>query len=84
MKNARPAVTNARQLTPTEPTDPTKPTNPSKPDDTTKPGSTNGSEKSPQTGDNSNMMLWFAVLFVSGFGVLGTVIYGKKKKEQAE
>ena len=30
------------------------------------------------------MMLWFAVLFVSGFGVLGTVIYGKKKKEQAE
>ena len=80
----RPAVEIPATGTPTEPTDPTKPTNPSKPDDTTKPGSTNGSEKSPQTGDNSNMMLWFAVLFVSGFGVLGTVIYGKKKKEQAE
>ena len=80
----RPAVEIPATGTPTEPTDSTKPTNPSKPDDTTKPGSTNGSEKSPQTGDNSNMMLWFAVLFVSGFGVLGTVIYGKKKKEQAE
>ena len=80
----RPAVEIPATGTPTEPTDPIKPTNPSKPDDTTKPGSTNGSEKSPQTGDNSNMMLWFAVLFVSGFGVLGTVIYGKKKKEQAE
>ena len=83
----RPVVEIPATGTPTEPTDPTKPTNPtnpSKPDDTTKPGSTNGSEKSPQTGDNSNMMLWFAVLFVSGFGVLGTVIYGKKKKEQAE
>lgn len=80
----RPAVEIPATGTPTEPTDPTKPTNPSKPDDTTKPGSTNGSEKSPQTGDNSNMMLWFAVLFVSGFGVLGTVIYGKKKEEQAE
>ena len=50
---------------------PTNPTNPGDPD-------------SPQTGDNSNMMLWFAVLFVSGFGVLGTVIYGKKRKEKAE
>ena len=78
----RPAVEIPATGTPTEPTDPTKPTNPSKPDDTTKPGSTNGSEKSPQTGDNSNMMLWFAVLFVSGFGVLGTVIYGKKRKNK--
>ena len=49
----------------------------------TEPGKPTGPD-SPQTGDNSNMMLWFAVLFVSGFGVLGTVIYGKKKKEQAE
>ena len=53
----RPAVEIPATGTPTEPTDPTKPTNPSKPDDTTKPGSTNGSEKSPQTGDNSNMIL---------------------------
>ena len=55
----------------TKPTDPTQ-TNP------------NTGTESPKTGDNSNMILWIAVLFVSGFGVLGTVIYGKKKKEQAE
>ena len=34
---------------------------------------------SPQTDDNSNMMLWIALLFVSGFGVVGTTLYGKKK-----
>ena len=56
---------------------------------TTKPTDPTGSNPStgadvPQTGENSNMMLWVAVLFVSGFGVLGTVIYSKKKKEQAE
>ena len=67
----RPAVEIPATGTTTKPTDPTQ-TNPS-----------TGAE-SPKTGDNSNMMLWFAVLFVSGFGVLGTVIYGKKKKEQAE
>lgn len=35
---------------------------------------------SPQTGDNSNLALWFAVLFVSGAGVLGTTVYSKRKK----
>ena len=36
--------------------------------------------KSPQTGDNSHMALWFALLFVSGAGVIGTTVYGKKKR----
>lgn len=36
--------------------------------------------KSPQTGDNSNMALWIALLFVSGAGVIGTTVYGKKKR----
>ena len=80
----RPAVEIPATGTPTEPTDPTKPTNPSKPDDTTKPGSTNGSEKSPQTGDNSMMGLWAALLFVSSCGIFGATIYGKKKKEIGE
>lgn len=40
----------------------------------------NNSEKSPQTGDNSNMMLWLVILIASGAGVLGTKIYGRKKK----
>ncbi|MGM9667687.1 MAG: Ig domain-containing protein [Eubacteriales bacterium] len=34
----------------------------------------------PQTGDNSMMGLWIALLFVSGIGVVGTMIYGRKKK----
>lgn len=37
-------------------------------------------EKSTQTGDNNNMWLWFAILFVSGGGAIGTTIYGRKKK----
>ena len=36
--------------------------------------------KSPQTGDNSYMALWIALLFVSGAGVIGTTVYGKKKR----
>ena len=37
--------------------------------------------KSPQTGDNSNLMLWIALLFVSG-GVLTVLgLNGKKRKE---
>ena len=37
-------------------------------------------KESPKTGDNSNMALWIALLFVSGIGVFGTTLYGKKKK----
>ena len=35
---------------------------------------------SPQTGDNSHMTLWFALLFVSGSLLTVTGVYGKKKK----
>lgn len=38
--------------------------------------------KSPQTGDNSHMALWIALLFVSGAVVIGTTGYGKKKREE--
>ena len=62
----------------------TAPTDTTKPNDTTKPGNTNGSEKSPQTGDNSNIFLWFALLFASAAGVTGITAYNKKKKEHAE
>ena len=41
--------------------------------------STPAEPNSPQTGDNSNMMLWIALLFVSSFGVVGTTLFGKKK-----
>ncbi|HZK45002.1 MAG TPA: LPXTG cell wall anchor domain-containing protein, partial [Clostridia bacterium] len=33
----------------------------------------------PQTGDNSNLFLWVALLFVSGFGVVVTTVYSKKR-----
>ncbi len=62
--------------TPTEPTDPAVPTGPTKPGDTTKPENPD----SPQTGDNSMMPLWIALLFVSGAGVAGTTLYSRKRK----
>lgn len=40
--------------------------------------------KSPQTGDNSNLMLWIALLFISGGVVTGTTVISKKKKHSAE
>ena len=39
-----------------------------------------GADKSPQTGDNSNLLLWIALLFVSGGAAIGTTIVSKKKK----
>ena len=35
--------------------------------------------KSPQTGDNSNLALWIALLFVSDGAVTATTVYGRKK-----
>ena len=45
-------------------------------DQPNKPGNTS----SPQTGDNSNLALWFAVLLISGGAVIGTMVVSKKKK----
>lgn len=50
-------------------------TDPTKPGTDTKPGTT-----SPATGDNSHMALWIALLFVSVAGVIGTTVYGRKKR----
>ena len=36
--------------------------------------------KSPQTGDNSNLVLWIALLFISSGAVTATTVYGRKKK----
>ena len=49
----------------------------------TEPGKPTGPD-SPQTGDNSNMILWIALLFISGGAVIGITAYSKKKKENAE
>ena len=54
-----------------------------KPSDPTQTNPSTGAE-SPKTGDNSNMILWIALLFVSGGAVIGITVYSKKKKENAE
>ena len=41
---------------------------------------TNDETKSPQTGDNSNLILWLALLFVSGGAVTVTTRASKKKR----
>ena len=43
----------------------------------TKPGT---SDKSPQTGDTSNLTLWIALLFVSGGAAISTTVVSRKKK----
>lgn len=39
---------------------------------------------SPQTGDATKLQLWFALLFISGGGIFGTTLYGRKKKQETE
>lgn len=39
--------------------------------------------KYPQTGDNSNLMPWFALMFASGGAVIGTTVVSKKKKHNS-
>ena len=70
---------------PTEPTNPgddntTNPVNPDRDKPTNPNGDGNENTNSPQTGDNNNLWLWFAVLFISGGILIGTSAYSKKKK----
>ena len=39
-----------------------------------------GETTSPKTGDTSNMLLWFALLFVSGGAAIATTVVSRKKK----
>lgn len=66
----RPAVEIAKLQT-TDTTNSTKPTA----------NKTNtGASTSPRTGDNSNLLLWIALLLVSTCGVAGATLYNRKKK----
>ena len=40
--------------------------------------------KSPQTGDNSNLILWIALLIISGGVIKGVTAFGKSKKHSAK
>ena len=55
------------------------------PGGTVKPGTVKpGADKSPQTGDNSNPLLWITLLFISGGAVTVTTVYGRKKKRSVK
>ena len=67
----RPAVEIPATGSTTKPTDPTE-SNPN----------TGALDDVPQTGDNSNMIIWIVLLLASGLGVTGTVVYSKRKNTQ--
>ncbi|MFR3980863.1 MAG: InlB B-repeat-containing protein [Oscillospiraceae bacterium] len=47
-----------------------------RPSGTVKPGA----DKSPQTGDNSNLLSWIALLFISSGAAIGTTVVSRRKK----
>lgn len=49
----------------------------------TEPGKPTGPD-SPQTGDNSNMILWIALLFISGGVLTGVTVFDKRKRHSAK
>lgn len=68
---------------PTEPVTPTEPTNPTEPVTPTEPTNPTNIVSS-KTGDNSNLALWIALLFVSGAGIAGTIVFRKRRKSSAK
>ena len=69
-------------------TEPTNPTEPSKPDDTSKPDDNKDNPdtgtNSPQTGDTSNMALWFVLMGVSAAGLGGALLLQKRRRSRAK
>lgn len=68
----------------TEPTEEDK-TDTATPTDSGKDNTDTGNSentKSPQTGDNSNLALWFALLFLSFAGTIGIVVYNKRNAKR--
>ena len=43
-------------------------------------GDTTSNSEQPKTGDSSNWFLWAVLLLISSCGMIGTAVYGKKKK----
>ncbi len=50
------------------------------PDTGTSTDNTDTNAQSPQTGDNSNIVLWFSLMLVAGAALAGTAVYARKKK----
>lgn len=62
---------------PTEPTEPTPPPTVDPGNDDPKP--TDKPTSSPQTGDDSNIWLWVSLLFAADAGIVGVVLYDRRK-----
>lgn len=58
-------------------TDPEKPQEPAK--DTGKPAGGSGTGTSAETGDSSSIMIWLALLFVSGSALAAAAVFSRKK-----
>ena len=51
----------------------------------TQPGTSNGTNgQSPQTGDTSNLWLWGAVMLLGCCGLVGCILFGRKKKQDED
>ena len=74
------AALEKKEETPVNPTEPTEPTTPGA--SGTIDGSTEQGMSSPQTGDNSNTVMWIAVAVLAAGAMTGTVFFARKKKAE--
>lgn len=74
------APTGGQEPSKLEESTPTTPSEP--PTDTTTPtgGDQTGDTNAPQTGDDSHIALWMAVMLAAGTALTGTLLYSRKKK----
>ena len=74
------AALEKKEETPVNPAEPTEPTTPGA--SGTIDGSTEQEMNSPQTGDNSNTVMWIAVAVLAVGAMTGTVFFARKKKAE--
>ena len=74
------AALEKKEETPVNPAEPTEPTTPGA--SGTIDGSTEQGVNSPQTGDNSNTVMWIAVAVLAAGAMTGTVFFARKKKAE--
>ena len=74
------AALEKKEETPVNPAEPTEPTTPGA--SGTIDGSTEQEMNSPQTGDNSNTVMWIAVAVLAAGAMTGTVFFARKKKAE--
>ena len=74
------AALEKKEETPVNPAEPTEPTTPGA--SGTIDGSTEQEMNSPQTGENSNTVMWIAVAVLAAGAMTGTVFFARKKKAE--